>query len=121
VSIFFNDLVSGNGTADFSGNQVQYILVHLETIGPDVFIQDPTNVDVYIRAGWLSLGVDETYPDEVRRVFWTDRIWLNFADMEWHPRPSNHPSDPPDFTVYASHLRWALSPGTSANVLVVGI
>jgi hypothetical protein len=121
LAIYFNDSISGNGSADLTGGQVQYLLFHATTLGPDVFVSDPNNIDLLLHAGWISFGVDEAYPDATRRVFWTERIWLNFADFEWHPRPSNHPGDTPDFTVWASHVRWSLSLGTAGNLLVVGI
>jgi hypothetical protein len=121
MTIYVNREISGNGSEHFGGVQIQYLLCHLTTIGPDVFISDTTNIDVLIRAGWLSLGVAETYPDEVSRVFWTERIWINFADFAWHPRPTNWPGNPPDFTVWTSDVRWGLSPGTVGNLLVIGI
>jgi hypothetical protein len=121
VAIYFNDLVSGNGMSILSGSQVQYVLSFVDTAGSDIFAEDTGNPDSVIRIGWISLGAMETYPGSEGRVFWTERIWLNFLANQWHPRPSNHPGDSPDFTVWASHIRWALSPGTGLNLLVVGI
>jgi hypothetical protein len=121
VTIYVNEEISGNGSEHFGGVQIQYAFVHCITIGPDVFIADVTNIDSFISAGWIAFGSADTYPGSESRVFWSDRIWINFADFLWHPMPTNHPTDTPDFTVWASDIRWALSPGTTANLLVVGI
>lgn len=121
MTIYLDQAISGNGSYHFGGAQIQYVLVHLDSVGGEVFVSDLTNPDVLIKAGWFALGSEDSYGTSSTHVFWTERKWINYLDFQWHPEPTVIPSGGIDLCVWASDIRWAMSPGTSGLMLVVGI
>jgi len=121
LTVFLDSAISGNGSFHFGGVPIQYVLVHFTALGPAVFVSDLANPDQLLNAGYFSLGSEDPYGTGTNHVFWNERIWLNWHDFQWHPIPTVHPGDAPDLCVWASDIRWALSPGTTALMLVVGI
>lgn len=121
MTLLLDAEISGSNQYNFSGNMVQYMLVYLDVLGPDVRVTDLNNVDQIGFAGWLSLGSDSEYQGSPTRTYWNERIWINFQAFQWHPIPTVHAFDTPDFAVWASRIRWALSPGTHGFLQVIGI
>lgn len=121
MTVLLDAEISGSGQVNFGGAQVQYVLVHLDHIGPEGFVADLTNSDQLLKAGYFALGSRDSYGTSVEHVFWTERIWINWMDFQWHPIPTVHPFDGTDFCVWASDIRWALSPETHGFILVIGI
>ena len=121
MTVYLDQEISNSGAYHFGGAQIQYVLVELDVLGPDVFIADLHNADQLLRAGWFSLGSTSSYGTGSDHPFWNEREWINFKSFQWHPVPTVHPSDPPDLCVWASDVRWALSPGTHGFMLVFGV
>jgi hypothetical protein len=121
MTVLLDQEITGNGQYNFGGNQVQYLLVDLDVLGPDVAVVDTTNPDQIARAGWLSLGSRDVFGSGVEHPFWNERIWINFASFQWHPQPTVWGNNSPDFAVWASDIRWALSPQTHGYLLVIGL
>jgi hypothetical protein len=121
LTVYLDTAISGSGQQHFGGAQIQYVLIHLDNVGPDVFVADLANPDQLLKAGWFALGSEDAYGTSAVHVFWAERKWINFVDFLWHPEPTVHPFDGPDLCVWASDIRWALSPGTTGLMLVVGI
>lgn len=121
MTVYLDQEVEGNGTYNFGGAQIQYMLCYLDILGPNVFVADTENPDILGRAGWVVLGSRDAYGTGVDTPFWNEKIWVNSQFFQWHPQPTVHPGDPPDLCVWASDVRWAFSPGTHGFLLVVGI
>lgn len=121
MATLVDQAISGVGQVDFGGNRVSYVLVHLDVLGPQVFVDDLNAPDLLLHAGWFSFGSLAAHPGTDLHVFWTERYWINWTDFEWHPIPTVHPNDQPDFCVWASHIRWRLSSGTHGFLRVEGL
>jgi hypothetical protein len=121
MTVYLDAEITGSDSYHFGGAQIQYMLVYLDTLGPDVRIPDTNNPDQIGFAGWLALGSEADYGPDFPNLFWTERIWINFQHFQWHPVPTRNPGDAVDLVVWASDVRWALSPGTHGFLLVFGV
>lgn len=121
MTVYLDQEIEGNGSYNFGAAQIQYALVELDVLGPSVFVNDLTNADQLLNAGWFAFGSTDTYGTAVSHPFWTERKWINFQSFQWHPEPTRLPAAASDLCIWATHVRWALSPGTHGFMLIVGI
>lgn len=121
MTVFLDQEISGSDSFHFGGASIQYVLVHLDVLGPTVFVKDLANADQLLNAGYFALGSSDTYSTGDENVFWQERIWINWQFFQWHPIPTRLPAAASDLTVWASDIRWALPPGTHGFLLVVGL
>jgi hypothetical protein len=121
VTVYLDQEISGNGQYNFGGARINFVLIELDVLGPKVFIADLGNTDQIAQAGWFALGSRSDYGTSVDHVFWTERKWINFQSFEWHPEPTVDVAAATDLAVWASDVRWALSPGTHGFMFVFGV
>lgn len=121
MTVYVDRAIEGTDRVNFGSAQLQYILVELDVVGPQVFVADVANTDVVAQAGWFALGNRSNFATDVEHVFWTDRKWINVRSFQWHPEPTRNPAAAADLVVWASDIRWRLSPGTHGFLLVVGL
>lgn len=120
MTVYLDQAIVGSGQANFGSAQLQYILVELDVLGGLVFIQDLANDDLLAQAGWIALGNRSTFGTDVEHVFWTERKWINWRSYQWHPEPTRNFADASDLAVWASDIRWRLTPNTHGFIQVVG-
>lgn len=121
MTVLLDAEITGNGQYNFGGNQVQYVLVSLDVLGPQVFVADLGNPDMLGQAGWFALGSRSLFQAETEQPFWTERHWINWQRFQWHPEPTVQAFTTGDLCVWASDIRWHLSPDTHGYLLVIGI
>jgi hypothetical protein len=109
--------ISGHGSESFGNKQVSYVFVHLDSLGVNVNSPEPGVLDHILRAGWIAFGYNGDAGDGTIRDYWREPIWLNFVDTEWTPVPQYQGSDQ---TIWATQVRWWLSPGTTGHLWVNG-
>jgi len=119
VSILVEQFISGDGSVNFGGNHVDYILVRVSTAGSGVEHPYPTADDRVERVGWFALGARSTAFDVVERIYWRELVWINWLTFEWSPVPQVV-NGPPDTHVWASDIRWHILPGTECQLFVFG-
>lgn len=114
----FSASVSDSGEASLGGSRVFYVAWEVTTPGPGV-IPGPT-WDPYTRqkVGFWQLGNDLTSLGIISAIGYDAPHWMNFLVGQWIVSPT---ADPAGFTtVFADHIRWALTPGTVATLYVFG-
>jgi hypothetical protein len=120
MTVYVSQEIEGNGSVNFGGAQIQYLLIELDELGPKVFIADLGNTDQLAQAGWFSLGNRSSFGTGTEHVFWNERRWINFQSFMWHPEPTRDVAAATDLAVWASDIRWALSLNTHGFIEVVG-
>lgn len=119
MTVLFSDDISGSGSASWTGQHVQYALVRIITVGSLARPLETADPDHFLRLGWISWGALITGDDAIERVYYDPPVWIDFLNWRWHPDPQVW-TDPTDFSIWASHIRWSLQYGTTAHLLVSG-
>lgn len=119
MTILVEQSISGDGTVNFGGNHVDYVLVRVTTEGAGIEHPYPTVSDRVERVGWFALGARSSAFDAVERLYWREIVWINWLLFEYSPIPQVV-NGPPDTHVWASDIQWHLSPGTVASLFVFG-
>jgi hypothetical protein len=120
MTVLLDAEIEGSGQFNFGGAEVQYVLVELDVLGPQVFIADVANPDHLAQAGWFALGSRSSFATSAEHVFWQERKWINYKSFQWHPEPTRDHAAAADLSVWASDVRWRLSVGTHGLMLVIG-
>lgn len=105
--------VSGAGSLLFGASHgPEFIGVEITTLGPDIRIPELAAADHIIRAGWVALG----WNDAVAGIeWWLPMHFINF-EHSWFQFTTADIERTPEW----DRVRWFLSAGTVANLLVGG-
>lgn|GEM_PF-4084207 len=118
-SVLFDDTVSDEGSANWSGStQVLYVACDMLAL-PNRAAPNPYGVtDQLTRLGWFALG-DEFDIGDGTFEFWRDYHFFNFTRNLWTPEPTGIVDGSPLYSV-ASRIRWFIFPGGIAHLHVFG-
>lgn len=120
MAVLYEANVSGTGIATFSATRVQYILFATTTIGSEAKAASVRDDDYMLRIGWITLGVEVAIPDVITAEFWRAPWWINFLNTEISSIPqTDYLAN--DFGIWADRVRWSLTTGLEAHLLVVGV
>ena len=111
MAVLHNAVVSGNGSASFTGSFVVDLFTHMVT-APNYTYRGNEDTDSLFKAGYVALGNNFTVPvDAVARVYWYDKQWLNWTDWGWSvPQMGNG--------IFANRVRWRLAAGLSVRLYI---
>lgn len=114
----YDAAVSGEGVDDLSGNRVYYVAWHVDIEGFRTRI--PSDLDPLGRAGvgYVQLGNDITSSGVLSGDAWQDPMWLNSVQGQKIAEPQDLGGS--FGRIVASRIHWALSPGTTVHLLLLG-
>lgn len=112
--------ISGTGIETFTATRVNWILFATLTIGYEAKPASARDSDYVLRLGWLALGSLLTIPDVITAEFWRAPEWINFLNTEVSSIPQvDYLAN--DFGTWADRIRWSLSGGCEAHIVVSGV
>jgi len=120
MALLFDDTVSDAGEASFTATRVNYWFYHSFELGPMVQEVAVRDSDFLRRIGWVTLGTEIDVPDLGSLPFWREPIYLNFYNTLWSSVPQTDVAAN-DFGVWATRIRWSLSPGSVGRLVVFGV
>lgn len=116
--VIYEDTLMGAGDAVMGGTRVYYVAWQITTPGPSVGsgpVWDPYTV---LRAGYWQLGNDLTPAALISGLGWSDPHWINTEIGQWIAPPGEIGAE--FSAALAQYVRWALTPGTSVHLYVLG-
>src|SRR5689334_13863588 len=118
ASVIFEDDVSGLGSSVMGGTRVLYVAWEVTIQGPGVHRPSVWDANMLLGVGHFEFGNDLTPGGLISGIGWDVPHWLYTAIGQWIAPPGAVGASFSE--AIAQYIRWSMSPGTTAHIVVFG-